>query len=184
MSTIRISSVLLIMAWLYCVSAQSVTLPKDISSWEISGGMAARNQNKGWNASVHWIQKGSNQYQIRLYGPIGSGSILIIKKGNIVTIRDGNHTSSSSNPSVLLEKKTGVSLPVNHLYYWVRGLPAPGKVEGIRKDSNNRLAILKQAGYVIEYKAYTANQELALPTQIRLQKGNLVVKFIIRRWKY
>lgn len=177
-------AVVLLLFLIFPKEVEAASSAKDIISWEIAGSMAARNQNQGWNASVNWWQQGSNQYQIRLYGPIGGGAVVITKKGNKVTLRDGNHNISSSDAGALLEKKTGVRLPVNNLYYWIRGLPAPGKIEIIKKDSANHLLVLKQAGFLIEYKEYKVVNNVVLPTNIRLQKGNLVIKFVVRRWKY
>ena len=57
--------------------------PNDIGSWDLSGALAAKNQNKAWTASLNWLQQGQNHYQIRLFGPLGSGTVLIEKQLNI-----------------------------------------------------------------------------------------------------
>ncbi|KTD07409.1 lipoprotein insertase outer membrane protein LolB [Legionella jamestowniensis] len=154
-----------------------------ISSWEISGAMAARSKNKGWNASVNWLQRGIGHYQIRLFGPLGSGTVLINKKGGLVTLRDGPKTASSSNAEELLKKQTGIRLPVNNLYYWVRGLPAPGHVQSAKRDSANHLLVLKQSGYVIDYGQYTSVGKTVLPSVIRLQGNGVFIKLVIKRWR-
>ncbi|HHF7349399.1 TPA: lipoprotein insertase outer membrane protein LolB [Legionella feeleii] len=159
------------------------TSPTAVSSWEISGAMAARNKSKGWSASLNWVQSGPGQYQIRLSGPLGSGTVLVNKKGGVVTLRDGPKTASSSNADELLKQQTGVRLPVNNLYYWVRGLPAPGAVQSAKKDQANRLTLLRQSGYTIEYPQYTTVGKYVLPSQIRLQGNGVFIKVVIRRWR-
>ncbi|KTD22211.1 outer membrane lipoprotein LolB [Legionella lansingensis] len=154
-----------------------------ISSWEISGAMAARSKNKGWNASVNWMQRGLGQYQIRLFGPLGSGTVIINKQGGVVTYRDGPKSASSSNADELLKKETGIRLPVNNLYYWVRGLPAPGNIQSAKRDSANHLLVLRQGGYTIEYGQYKTIGNVALPSLIRLQGNGVFIKFVIKRWK-
>lgn len=153
------------------------------SSWELSGAMAARSKNKSWSASVNWLQHGQNNYQIRLFGPLGSGTVLIQKAGGTVSYKDGPRSASSGNADQLLMKETGVRLPVNNLYYWVRGIPAPGAVQSAQRDSGGHLNTLRQAGYTISYGGYTTSGGAVVPTQIKLQGNGVFIKLIVRRWK-
>jgi outer membrane lipoprotein LolB len=76
--------------------------------------MAARNKRKGWSASYNWVQQGINQYQIRLFGPLGGGTVIIAKQGGTVTYTDGPKKISSHNADQLLMQQTGIQLPVNN----------------------------------------------------------------------
>jgi outer membrane lipoprotein LolB len=154
-----------------------------ITSWEISGALAARSKGKGWSASLNWVQRGAGSYQMRLSGPLGSGTILINKSGGMVTFQDGPKKASSSNAESLLKKQTGVSLPVPNLYYWVRGIAAPGSVQGKKYDEAGRLQVLRQSGYTIEYQQYTSVGKAVLPTSIRLQGNGVFMKLIIKQWR-
>ena len=157
--------------------------PSSITSWDLSGAMAARNNKKGWTATLNWLQQGPNEYQIRLFGPLGGGTVMIEKKGSVVTFRDGPKTVSSGNADALLQKETGVGLPVKNLYYWVRGLPAPSAIQVEQHDSNHHLTTLNQAGYTIEYTGYTSVNGIELPSKIRLQGHGVTIKFVIKHWK-
>ena len=154
-----------------------------ISSWVISGAMAAKNAEKAWTASLNWRQQGSNHYQIRLFGPLGSGTVIIEKKGSMVTYRDGPKTASSKNADELLQKHTGIRLPVNNLYYWVRGLPAPGAIQSADYDRYKHLTRLKQDGYTIQYTRYTSRNNIDLPSKISLQGNGVTIKLVIKSWK-
>lgn len=154
-----------------------------VGSWELSGAMAARSKSKAWSASVNWLQRGASSYQIRLFGPLGSGTVMIEKNGSMVTYRDGPKTVTSSSADSMLRKETGVGLPVANLYYWVRGLPAPGAIQSEKRDANNNLSVLRQSGYTIQYNGYTSAGGVVLPSQIRLQGNGLFIKMVIRRWK-
>jgi outer membrane lipoprotein LolB len=156
---------------------------KTPSSWELSGAMAARNKNKAWSASVNWLQRGAGSYQIRLFGPFGSGSVLIEKQGGTVVFHDGPKSATSKNADELLMQQTGVRLPVNNLYYWVRALPAPGSVQSAKRDQANRLIELHQAGFTITYLGYSNVGSTLLPTAIKLQGNGVFIKLIIKRWK-
>jgi outer membrane lipoprotein LolB len=152
------------------------------SSWNLSGAMAARGPKKAWTASVNWVQRGAGSYQIRLFGPLGSGTILIQKQGSTVTYKDGPKTASSTNADELLKQQTGVRLPVANLYYWVRGIPAPGAVQSAQRDATNHLLVLRQAGYTIQYAGYKNVGSMVLPSNIRLQGNGVSIKFVIKRW--
>ncbi len=155
-----------------------------LSSWEISGAMAARNKKKGWSASLNWVQKGLNQYQIRLNGPLGGGAVIIEKKNGLVTYADGPKKISSSNADALLLQQTDIRLPVNNLYYWVRGLPAPGAITASTFDQQHHLSSLNQAGYLIHYSNYTTVNQVDLPSKILLEGHGVVIKLIIKHWRY
>src|SRR6202000_1916471 len=93
------------------------------NSWELSGALAVRSKSKASSVAINWQQQGANAYQIRLMGPLGSGSVIIRKQGNIVTLRDGTKSLSAKSAESLLAKTTGIRLPVHDLYYWARGIP-------------------------------------------------------------
>lgn len=154
-----------------------------VGSWEISGAMAARSKNKGWSASLNWLQQGQGHYQIRLSGPLGGGTVLISKAGGAVTLRDGPKTVTSTNADTLLKRETGVQLPVASLYYWVRGIAAPGSIQGEQRDSSGRLTMLRQGGYTIQYLQYTSAGKSILPSSIKLVGNGIFIKLIIKRWR-
>lgn len=155
---------------------------KTVSSWEIRGALAAKNKAKGWSASMNWLQNGPSSYQIRLMGPLGAGTVIITKKGGTITFQDGPKKIISNNADELLLQQTGIRLPVNNLYYWVRGLPAPGKIIAEHRDQNNHLVQLKQSGYAIDFAKYTTVKGADLPGVVRLEGNGVMVKVIIKSW--
>ncbi|WP_298626400.1 lipoprotein insertase outer membrane protein LolB [uncultured Legionella sp.] len=153
-----------------------------VSSWEIKGAMAAKSKSKGWSATMNWVQHGPGSYQIRLMGPLGGGAVAINKSGGTITFQDGAKTATSTNADELLLKQTGIRLPVNNLYYWVRGLPAPGGVQSEKHDQFNHLVQLKQSGYTINFMKYTSVKGIDLPSMIRLEGNGVMVKVVIKNW--
>jgi outer membrane lipoprotein LolB len=153
-----------------------------VSSWDIRGAMSAKNKNKGWSASMNWVQHGPNDYQIRLMGPLGGGTVIVTQKGTTVTFQDGSKKVTSHNADELLVQQTGIKLPVNNLYYWVRGLAAPGPITAEHRDQYNHLAQLKQSGYTINFTKYTSVKGIDLPSMIRLEGNGVMVKVVIQNW--
>lgn len=154
-----------------------------VSTWQLSGAIAARNAKKAYTASLHWAQQGPGSYQIRMSGPLGSGTVLVEKNGGIVTFRDGPKKASSTNADELLFKQTGVRLPVSSLYYWVRGIPAPGSLQAEKRDQYNHLTSLSQNGYVINYLGYTSVGKADLPNKMQLIGRGVAIKLVVKQWQ-
>ncbi len=155
----------------------------NLTSWDISGAIAARNKRKSWTASLNWLQQGAESYQIRLMGPLGGGTVMIEKHNGIITFRDGPKTISSKDADKLLFTQTGVRLPVSHLYYWVRGIPAPGKTGEERAVGHQQVSQFNQDGYNVMYSQYMKVQDLILPSKIKLEGHGVLIKLVIKRWK-
>lgn len=153
-----------------------------VSKWELNGAMAVKSPKKSFTATVNWLQRGSGTYQIRMFGPLGSGAIVIKKQGSSVTLQDGAKKFSSNSADKLFLQQTGVALPVSNLFYWVRGLAAPGGGASIKRDAYNHLSTLRQAGYSIQYLRFTSVNGTDLPSKIKLTGNGLSIKFIIKRW--
>ena len=157
--------------------------PTAVTSWELNGMIAGKNSNKGWSATINWLQQGPHQYQIRLLGPLGGGTILIQKRAGIVTFSDGPKRDSSRNADQLLLKHTGIRLPVQNLYYWTRGLKAPGAIQSANYDSNHHLTSLIQSGYAIHFTDYTSINHVDLPRKIQLQGQDTSIKLVVSQWR-
>lgn len=155
---------------------------KNISSWTIAGVVAAKNKKEAWSASLNWKQRGINNYQIHLYGPLGSGSILIENKNGEIIYQDGQKRIISHHADNLMKQQTGIRFPFQALYYWIRGLPAPGTVQSAHYDQAGRLIELKQAGHVIQYMRYTNKQGIDLPSKLYVQGVEGKLKLIIKHW--
>jgi outer membrane lipoprotein LolB len=163
------------------VKSKSISHPP--SSFKLSGAIAVNHQGKGWNATLNWSQKSANQYNIRLSGPLGGKTLIITRQNSLVTYQEGRKIIKSNNGEDLLRKQTKIRLPVNNLYYWVRGIPAPGSVDLAKKNANNQLTTLKQAGFTITYSRYmTDSNGNILPSKIRLEGRNVTIKMVIKHW--
>lgn len=159
-------------------SAQAIT------SWQLSGALAARNANHSLTAAMNWKQQGAHHYQIHLTGPLGGGNVMIETTGSTITYTDGTKHVSANNADRLLQQQTGVRLPVRNLYYWVRGLTAPGAITALHNDAKGQLISLSQAGYTINYADYTEVQGIPLPSKIRLQGQGVNIKLVIKHWQF
>lgn len=162
-----------------CASLKpSPTLSSHSSSFNVSGSIAAKNQHQGWTATFYWMQHNPQDYQIFIYGPLGADTMEITQHAGEVTFREGKKIIHARQAEELLAKETGIRLPMNHLYHWIKGNPAPGPITAITRSDTHDIIKLQQAGYNLEYSNYRDHY----PHKIRLVGHQLMVKIIIQKW--
>lgn len=155
---------------------------KDIQKWHISGGIAVKEGHEGFSGSLDWRQTGPTDYTIVIAGPLGSGKIKMTANNGHVTLSDGSTTAHSNNASTLIKEQTGYSIPISSLFYWIRGLPAPNASAQKSFDQFGHLQQLRQIGWQIDYKRFTAFKGYDVPSKLSAIKGNIKVKIVVNQW--
>lgn len=171
----------LILPYSYCKAGPVAPL----KNFTVEGKIAIRHERSGGNVSVVWHQQNSH-YAIRLMGALGAGSIEIEggpgKVGLIDT--EGRHHQART-PEQLIHQVLGWSIPVSPLRYWLQGLPCPNTpITRQFFDEANRLVLLQQQGWKIEYQEYIQQKGRFLPIKLTLQHGNVKLKFVFKRWRF
>lgn len=156
----------------------------NLQDFEVIGKMGFSDGKQGGNASIVWKQDAQNHYQIRLYGPLGSGAVQIKGQTNRVSLtRTDGTVITAKSPEALVEQELGWIIPVSGLRYWLRGLAAPGAAPTkMLLDSHNRLWQMEQQGWTIGYEAYQSKDERDIPYKLLLRNGSIKLKFIFDRW--
>ncbi len=154
----------------------------DIKQWHIRGKIGIRTASESLSAMLNWQQL-SGAYTIRLSGALGSGSLQIIGNDDRVTVRQaGQVDQHASDASQLLQQRLGWSVPIEHIYYWIRGLPAAAPIDR-QSNADGHLSVLEQDGWRIEYLRYQQFANYTLPSKLRLQHADLQVTLIIKDWQ-
>ena len=154
-----------------------------LNRWNINGGIAVKEGNQGFTASMQWQQYSASSFDIQFSGPLATGKLKLTKQGNITTLSVGKHRYTSNNAEVLLKKHTGYYVPVNSLFYWIRGLPSPNAPSNKINDAYGHLKKLTQQGWTIHYERFTHFKSFDVPSKIKLIKGNAKVKLVISKWQ-
>lgn len=153
------------------------------TSWQARGRLAASNGGKGGNAQFVWTQKGDS-YQIKLFGPFGSGSVYITGHPTFVELKEANgKTTRAKSPEMLLKKIAGWQIPIDGLRYWLRGIPSPkAKTQSSQTNNAGVLQQMVQQGWHIVYEGHQEGNP-PLPNKLRLQNGNVKLKMIVTQWE-
>jgi outer membrane lipoprotein LolB len=177
-------------------------------SWKFKGVVGISMPGEAQQASVSW-NKEPKQYQIKLSGPLGLGSIEIQHKAGVYELIDEKgHVYTNSDPEALLEQITGWTLPLSGADFWVLGLIKPEKTldpvdlskhlsGSIRKSNPNSglnyslnkygsLEKLQQNGWNIDYRQYRVFNGVMLPVQIIFYNAakQLRIKLVIQNWVF
>ena len=159
---------------------------RQIEDWTIRARLGVQSETDGGSFDVFW-QQVADAYEIRLIAPMGQGAVLINGDSNGVKISlaDGR-TEYSNDADELFSSMTGLSLPVNGLQDWLRGMPVQGEeIQYISWNEPGQLYKLEQRGWQDEMGRYKAVAGYELPHAFYLEREDrpeLSVRLLVREW--
>lgn len=169
-------------------SHQHLTTPADtehlgtLTHWRLEAKLGVRTEDEAHSANLIW-KNSSDDYTIELFGPFGKGKVRIIKRGKQITLRSQDTHRASNSARTLLREATGFDVPIQHLKYWIKGLPAPNKRVTQREFDTGSLVAFKQDGWQVRSSRYTAIAPYTLPTKIVMQNNDVKVTLVIKKWQ-
>ncbi|MEE4996251.1 lipoprotein insertase outer membrane protein LolB [Pseudomonas alliivorans] len=154
-----------------------------LDGWQINGKVGIRAPKDSGSGTLFWLQR-QDYYDIRLSGPLGRGAARLTGRPGAVALEVANHGRyEAKTPEELLQDQLGWRLPVSHLVWWVRGLPAPDSKSQVTLDGDSRLASLDQDGWQVEYLSYVEQNGYWLPERVKLHGQDLDVTLVIKDWQ-
>ncbi|CEA00312.1 outer membrane lipoprotein LolB [Pseudomonas saudimassiliensis] len=154
-----------------------------LTHWTLQGKLGVKAPQESGSGTLFWLQQ-HDQYDIRLSGPLGRGATRIQGSDRGVTLEIAGHPpASAASAESLLEQQIGWRLPVEHLLWWVKGLPAPDSPSRLQLNPDSQLARLAQAGWTVEYSRYQQVGGLTLPQRLQLSGHNVLLTLVITRWE-
>src|SRR5690554_1861246 len=154
-----------------------------LDAWQISGKLGIRSEQESGSAVIFWLQR-QDYFDIRLSGPLGQGSTRLTGRQGAVSLDIANRgTFTATTAEALMQQQLGWSLPVEHLLWWVRGLPAPQIKSRVQLNDDSLLATLEQDQWLVEYLSYRNENGLQLPERIKLSGADLNITLVIKQWQ-
>lgn len=154
-----------------------------LDAWQISGKVGIRAPQDSGSGTLFWLQR-QDYYDIRLSGPLGRGAARLTGRpgdSQLEVANQGRYQAAS--PEQLLQQQLGLNLPVSHLLWWIRGLPAPDSRSRLTLDRDSRLAQLSQDGWQVDYLRYTEQGGYWLPERLKLSGHDLHITLVIKDWQ-
>ncbi|WP_069472797.1 lipoprotein insertase outer membrane protein LolB [Candidatus Marithrix sp. Canyon 246] len=156
---------------------------KTLNKWRLNASLSVTKNKQNWIIRVLWDQDGDN-YTLRLNAPLGQGAALLTGTKDGVIMRTGNNeTFEAKSADELVVQALNMELPIENLYYWVRGIPAPDhRILQYDLYKNGHLNHLEQSGWAVEYSPYVEVENILLPKKIYLDHKDIEVKIVITKW--
>jgi outer membrane lipoprotein LolB len=150
----------------------------------IAGRISARRGDAGVAGAFTWTHDVTHD-AIDLSTPLGQTLAKLEGGAAGVEVRlpDGR-TQTASTWRELTERAFGVTIPVDGMSAWVRGVPRPAEPFTIERDARGRTALLRQQGWEVVY-AY-ADDAAQRPFRASLSypgADTIEVRVVVDRWQ-
>ncbi|WP_251978327.1 lipoprotein insertase outer membrane protein LolB [Salinicola avicenniae] len=187
---------LLLSAWLAGCASQAPTpdMPRQpddwqnqqpaleaLTHWNLAGKVGLRTPEDSTSANLDW-QQAPTHYRMLISGPFGAGRSVLEGRDRRVTLTTGDGTFEAASPEALMMQQLGWSLPISALDYWIKGLPAPGAPHQVTADEFGFPDTLRQAGWDIDYRAWTYAGGLWLPSRLVMTYDDIRATLVVNRW--
>jgi outer membrane lipoprotein LolB len=149
------------------------------SSWRLDGRAALAANGQGWQASLNWRQAGDSA-EVHLSGPLGVGSLVLKRTPDGLSV---NGAPPSDAVLAQLQERLGVDLPIDHLRFWLLGVPDPGTSFDFRRNDHDRASQLTQDGWTVDYDRYMPVDADLLPAHVVLSREGVRVRIVVDRWE-
>lgn len=162
------------------IPASAEALQSD--QWRARGKFSYRSDEITQSGNFDWQQDGDD-YQMRLYGPLGMGSVRISGNPNLVRVQTGDQDIRSDQPLQLLHSLTGFEIPLNSMPIWLLGETATARPSNRVLDSENRLQSFTERNWSLHYDDYSEFGDQQIPTTINAQKNDVHMRLLVKTWE-
>lgn len=158
---------------------------EQLTHWSLSGKLAVITPDERNSVNIHW-QQSAQDFHIRLTTFLGMSVLEIQKSQHQTTVidADGKHYISD-DAEQLVEKLSGMEIPIRQLQQWIKGNPSTASYQlGDNRQVSHLLGGDHQNGFwSIDYSDYRTINTINLPHKLQLSRDDLRLKFAISKWK-
>jgi outer membrane lipoprotein LolB len=150
------------------------------AAWQLDGRAAVAFREQGWQASLSWQQR-EDSSEVHLSGPFGVGALVLKRTAEGLSM---NGSPPGTAVTEQLQERLGFELPLDHLRYWLLGVPDPGVDFNVERNAEDRAAHLTQAEWRIDYDRYMAVAGDVLPARFVLSREGVRVRIAVDHWQW
>lgn len=156
---------------------------EQLSDWSFSGKLGVFSPEGRDSVNINW-QQSTDNFHIILTAALGI-SVLDINKTDENTVIIDGETYQSEDLDMLITELSGMVLPIEELQQWIKGNPSGASYQ---LDENKQLVSLlggqQSTGlWLISYSDFRYVNNINLPHNLQLTRGDLRLKFKISRWE-
>jgi outer membrane lipoprotein LolB len=150
------------------------------AAWQLDGRAAVAVGTQGWQATLNWQQR-ADSTEVHLSGPFGVGALVLRRSADGLSL---NGAPPSDAVLAQLQDKLGFELPLDHLRFWLLGVPDPSAAFELTRNAQDRAAQLTQSDWSIDYDRYLPVSGDLLPAHVVLQREGVRVRIAVDHWTW
>jgi outer membrane lipoprotein LolB len=149
-------------------------------SWQLDGRAAVAIAAQGWQATLNWRQRGDAE-EVHLSGPFGVGALVLERTPDGLSLNGAPPSDAVTNQ---LQEKLGFELPLEHLRFWLLGVPDPSAAFEVKRNEQDRASQLRQADWSVDYDRYMPVAGDLLPAHLVLSREGVRVRIAVDHWDW
>ena len=154
-----------------------------VDQYSFTGQLAAATASEGFSASLSWQQQGAAS-DVLLRAPLGVGGAHLNYDGGVLRLTDSHGAQlDGAAAQEQIRRMFGFEPPLASLRYWLLGVPDPATAATETLDDAQRLTVLQQDEWRVEYGEYQQSAGQWLPRRLALQRGDVKLKMQIAHWQ-
>ena len=180
---VRYAVLLVIVLFVGCAGIERQAAPVALvgEAFHLSGRVSVKYGAEAASGRIYWQHDPAGD-DLLLSNPFGQGVARIVRRDTRVSLTDAEQkVYEAGDVEALTEQVLGWRLPLAGLPDWVRGRPAAGATAQTRLDGSQRLAEIRQSGWLIEYLDY--NPANGLPARMRLSRDSVAIRLAVDEWR-
>jgi len=154
-----------------------------IQHWSLGARLSVRYENTAWSGGLRWRQS-PQDFVLSVSAPLGQGALRL--QGDINAVRfqsaDGRELLAD-DLAHMIRHELGFELPVLELRNWIRGLPATPGGAFLVRDDQQRIQVIRQRGWRVDYAAYQEFSAQWLPRKIHISDGSYDIRIAVYDWQ-
>ncbi|MGA7440322.1 MAG: lipoprotein insertase outer membrane protein LolB [Luteibacter sp.] len=155
----------------------------DTSHWTLQGKLSVSDGNDNHSGGLIWKQDG-DRYDFTIRAPVTGRSFRLTGDPDGAELEglDGG-TRRGPDAETLMAQTVGWQLPMAELKSWVLGLRADTGPAELRFGDDQLPSQLVQDGWTVDYKAWDATRQPAMPSKVFAEKPPYKVRLAIESWQ-
>lgn len=150
------------------------------NDWRLVGRLSVRNSKESWLTKLDW-QHDVLLDDLTLSTSLGGVAARLTYANGYIILTDSDGVRRRvMEPD--LQQQIGYSPPLNHLKYWIRGVPDPMlTVQDYQLTEANEKSF-EQNGWLLKISQFEVFGDVVLPRKVFLSKNNIKIKVVVDEW--
>ncbi|WP_144213176.1 lipoprotein insertase outer membrane protein LolB [Shewanella donghaensis] len=163
--------------------------PHQAQAWELQGKLAFRSDSDKFSTNLFWLHDQIGQHdrnELKLTTMIGTTVLSLKSENGLASIDVQDKTYTDSNPERLIQRVSGMTIPINKLPLWITGqVTEEDQVIEYNEDGSIKYFISAENGenWHVKFASYQTQSGARLPRLLQINRADVQIKIQINQWQ-